>query len=83
MFAIASKGACFIMRQHGSLKHWQTLGKENYVGKTDSGKVYEQKIIITDLKTQKGLAVRILVGKVRQYETATICRLPKIAGGKY
>jgi hypothetical protein len=27
MFAIASKDACFIMRQHGSLKHWQTLGK--------------------------------------------------------
>ena len=58
MFAIASKGACFIMRQHGSLKHWQTIGKEKYAGKTDSGKVYEQKIIITDSKTQKGLAVR-------------------------
>jgi len=44
---IASKGACFIIRDHKNYP-WQAAGKEKYVGKTETGKVYEQPIIVYD-----------------------------------
>ncbi|MDR2761265.1 MAG: IS4 family transposase [Planctomycetaceae bacterium] len=52
MSGISAKGGFFLMRQHGSLKNWRRVGrKEKYVGKTDTGKVYQQNIIVTKTKT--------------------------------
>jgi hypothetical protein len=58
MFGIASKGAFFVMRQHGSLKYWEEVSKEKRVGKTDTGTVYEQTIKITSPSTKKTLVIR-------------------------
>ncbi len=44
---IADKGAYFINRLHASLP-WESLGKEKYVGKVETGKVYEQPILVVD-----------------------------------
>jgi hypothetical protein len=37
LFRIAEQEAFFLMRQHGSLKTWETIGEEKYVGKTSTG----------------------------------------------
>ena len=57
MFDIASKKAFFLMRQHGSLKTWTNENEEKYVGQTETGYVYEQRIGVTHPKTGE---VRIL-----------------------
>lgn len=57
MFDVASVGF-FLMRQHGSLTTWITQTKEKYVGKTVTGKVYEQRILLTHPKTGGTMKVR-------------------------
>ncbi len=44
---IADKGAYFVNRLHGNFP-WKSLGKEKYVGKTETGQVYEQPILVVD-----------------------------------
>lgn len=44
---IATNDAFFITRQHGNLP-WQSSGKEKPAGKVDTGKVFEQPIIVVD-----------------------------------
>jgi len=44
---IADKDACFVNRLHGNFP-WTSLGKEKYCGKTETGKVYEQPILVVD-----------------------------------
>jgi hypothetical protein len=44
---IDDKEARLIFRQHGNFPY-QELGKEKYVGKIETGKVYEQPIVVTD-----------------------------------
>jgi len=44
---IACQGAFFIIREHKNYP-WQEAGKEKYIGKTETGKVYEQPIIVCD-----------------------------------
>ena len=44
---IADKKAYFINRLHENLP-WESLGKEKYCGKTETGKVYEQPILVVD-----------------------------------
>ena len=46
MFGIA-KVAFFIIRQHGNLP-WQPAGRMTYAGRVETGRVYEQPIIVTD-----------------------------------
>jgi hypothetical protein len=58
MFTIADKGACFLIRQHGALKTWTEEGEEKYVGKTDTGWVYEQRISVVNPKTGKSMILR-------------------------
>ena len=45
--SIASKKAYFAIREHKKYPY-QLLGKEKYIGKTETGKVYEQSILVTD-----------------------------------
>jgi hypothetical protein len=76
MFDIAGKEAFFLMRQHGSLKTWTEEGEEKYIGKTETGYVYEQRIGITHPKTDETLMVRRirlkLFEKTRDGETEIV-----------
>jgi hypothetical protein len=58
MFTIADNGACFLMRQHGALKTWTEEGEEKYVGKTDTGRVYEQRISVLHSTLGKSMTIR-------------------------
>ena len=73
MFMIANKGACFLMRQHGSLKTWAEEGEEKQVGKTDTGWVHEQRISVVNPKTDETLTLRrirlVLFEPTREGET--------------
>ena len=44
---IASRGAYFVIREHKKYP-WQSLGKEKYIGKIETGTVYEQPILVRD-----------------------------------
>jgi tetratricopeptide (TPR) repeat protein len=41
-FALATRGASGVIRHHANLA-WQAIGKRRYVGRTDTGRVYEQR----------------------------------------
>ena len=45
--SIALQKAYFAIREHNNYP-FQLLGKEKYIGKTETGKVYEQGILVTD-----------------------------------
>ena len=44
---IASRGAYFVIREHKKYP-WQSLGREKYIGKIETGTVYEQPILVRD-----------------------------------
>ena len=44
---IASRSAYFVIREHKKYP-WQALGKEKYIGKIETGKLYEQPILVRD-----------------------------------
>ena len=44
---IDDRGGFFVIRQHGNLPY-ALLGKEKYIGKIDTGKVFEQDIVVID-----------------------------------
>jgi hypothetical protein len=56
--SIASKKAYFVIREHKNYPY-QLLGKEKYIGKTETGKVYEQAILVTDSAGQEHTFRRI------------------------
>ncbi len=58
--SIASKKAYFAIREHKKYP-FHLLGKEKYIGKTETGKVYEQGILVIDSAGQKHTFRRIRV----------------------
>ena len=58
--SIASKKAYFAIREHKKYPY-QLLGKEKYIGKTETGKVYEQAILVIDSDGQEHTFRRIRV----------------------
>jgi hypothetical protein len=58
--SIASKKAYFAIREHKKYPY-QLLGKEKYIGKTETGKVSEQGILVTDSVGQEHTFRRIRV----------------------
>ena len=76
MFNIASNEAFFLMRQHGQLKTWTEVDDEKYVGKTATGRVYEQRIVVTHPQSGKTLTLRRirleLFEKTRDGETEIV-----------
>jgi hypothetical protein len=54
---IASQNACFVIRQHGTLKG-ELLGKRIKIGRGDSGVVYEQSIVIGKTNKDPGQMYR-------------------------
>ncbi len=57
---IADSEAFFIIRQHAGLPY-ESLGKKKYIGKTETGKVFEEPIAVTDASGKKHKFRRILV----------------------
>jgi len=57
---IVVRGAYFIIREHKKYP-WQLLGKEKYIGKIETGKVYEQPILVCDKSGQEHTFRRIRV----------------------
>ena len=57
---IDDRGAFFIIREHGNYP-FQLIGKEKYIGKTDTGKVYEQRISVIDELGREHIYRRIRV----------------------
>jgi len=51
LFAIRRRKAFFLVRQHARNLHWRTVGKRKYVGRTRTGRVYEQTVILSDPAT--------------------------------
>ena len=47
MLDIAARCSCFVIRQHGRL-HGKLLGKRHFIGRTDTGEVFEQEMEISD-----------------------------------
>ena len=43
-----SSQACFLVRQHATNVRWETAGRRRLLGKTDTGKVYEQVVTLHD-----------------------------------
>jgi len=76
MFTIASKRASFLMRQHGRLQTWTEEGEEKYIGKTDTGYVYEQRISVRHPQSGKSLSLRrirlVLFEATRDGETEIV-----------
>lgn len=73
--------ASFIIRQHGNLP-WTSAGKERYIGRTDTGAVYEQPVIVPDGHGNDHQYRRIRVSldqKTRDgaFELAIITNLPQ------
>ncbi|HID52069.1 MAG TPA: IS4 family transposase, partial [Anaerolineae bacterium] len=68
--AIADRDAFFICRLHASMP-WTAVSDERYVGKTETGKVYEQWVEVTDTD-----------GTVRKYRRIRICLKTPLRDGE-
>jgi IS4 transposase len=80
---IDSKDAYFIIREHKNYP-WQPCGKEKYIGKIDTGKVYERLIKVIDGSGKEHLLRRIRLSlktptRDEDKEIAIITNLPKKA----
>ena len=64
MYSIATKSGCFVIRQHGKL-HGEIRGKEKRVGKTETGVVYENKLLLPEYEGEQ-LTVRRVVIKLNE-----------------
>jgi len=83
--AIDDKEAYIVFRQHGNLPYTE-LGKERAVGKIDSGKVFEQPIMVIDSrgKSHQFRRIRVLLKEQTRdgdKEIFIIANLPKKAAG--
>lgn len=65
MCGIAKRLGYFLIRQHGTLKG-QPLGKRKYVGRSDSGEVYEQTLVIVDPDTGGERRLRRITVKLKE-----------------
>jgi len=57
LFAIADASARFLIRQHGQLEG-ELSGKRKYIGRVETGKVYEQTLLVTAAATGKQRYIR-------------------------
>jgi len=82
---IANSGAFFIIRQHAGLAY-ESLGKERFIGLTETGKVFEAPIAVTDASGKKHIIRRIHVYLTTETrdgdkEIFIISNLPRNAAG--
>jgi len=57
LFGLKHQKACFITRQHGRMP-WTAVGKERYVGRCETGRVYEGTAALRATKTDETTHVR-------------------------
>ncbi len=65
LFGIRSRQAKFLVRQHANLPG-RLRGRRKYMGRIETGRVYEQSMEITDPKTGATLAIRRITVKLYQ-----------------
>jgi IS4 transposase len=65
LFGIAEHKTRFITRQHGRMP-WQPRGPNRYVGKSTTGRVYEQTAILTNRNTGRELKLRRITVKLKK-----------------
>jgi IS4 transposase len=58
LFEIRRRKAFFLIRQHARNLHWRTVGKRSYCGRTKTGRVYEQTVILSDPSTGEEFKAR-------------------------
>lgn len=86
LFGLLRRGANFIIRQHAStLNGKELLGRRKYVGRTDKGEVFEQKMRIYDDRGEELVVRRITVEldeptEDGETEVHLLTALPKRAG---
>ena len=65
LFGIRSRRAKFLVRQHASLPG-NLRGRREYMGRIETGRVYEQRMEITDPKTGSTVTIRRITVKLNQ-----------------
>jgi hypothetical protein len=58
VFGVAEKLGFFIVRQHRQTVRWKAVSRLKRCGQTDTGIVYEQRIVVTDPESGKQLHLR-------------------------
>jgi hypothetical protein len=58
LFGIHRRKAFFLIRQHAGHLRWQLQGERRCVGRTASGAVYEQAVVLTDPQTEEKITAR-------------------------
>ena len=90
LFGVAQRGGFFLVREHKGLP-WQAVSALRYAGRTDTGRVYEQEVQITDesgnTRKVRRLVIRLdeptrdgetelaLLSNVRRVRTLRLARL--------
>ena len=90
LFGVAQRGGFFLVREHQGLP-WQAVSALRYAGRTDTGRVYEQEVQITDASgntrkvrrlvirldepTRDGETELALLSNVRRVRTLRLARL--------
>jgi hypothetical protein len=62
---IAGRNGSFVIRHHGNLKCWKALGERKFAGTTETGEVYEQRIVIVQEKSGTKLKLRRITVKLK------------------
>lgn len=63
--ALARRKVRFITRQHGRTPY-RLVGKQRYIGRCPTGRVYEQAAVLTDPETRRELSVRRITIKLKK-----------------
>jgi hypothetical protein len=66
LFGLARRRAFFITRQHAGHLVWRRCGRQHYVGRGPTGRVFEQAVVLTDPATGEHLQVRRITVKLDQ-----------------
>jgi IS4 transposase len=61
VFGLASRKAFFLIRQHAQTLHWKRVGKQHYRGRSETGKVFEQTVELSNEDGEIMVARRITV----------------------
>ncbi|MFG0254719.1 MAG: transposase [Rhodopirellula sp. JB053] len=60
MYSIAAKSGCFVIRQHAKLKG-EIRGKEKKIGKTDTGVIYENQLVLPEYQGEQMTVRRVVI----------------------
>ena len=64
LFGLKDRNAFFITRQHGNMP-WKSLQKPKYVGRCDTGRVYEQQVELRNPQTGRTTQLRRITVKLK------------------